>query len=382
MISVAFAEPGVTALLYWLAPLFLLAPINIVCKGILSRNLRLDVLAKIELFACIPKMGLSIILAIAGFGVFSLVMGYIFERILLTLWCIFETRWYPRFVYDWKSASGLFTFGFKTSLSGLLWYLYSKADVFVIGRVLGAEVLGVYSIASQFPQTIARLVPSTWHRIAFPLFARYQHSPELKQVVTRSSSLLLLVSLPLFVGLAAVSSDVIAILFGGRWQGAVFPMQMLSIVAALETVTWTLSSALNAIGRPGINTLINMVAAVVLPAMLYFSAVSWGIEGVLWASVIVYLYRFLAMLVFTCRVLELKLWFFVKDHLGSLAASLCMFISVVLLYQWGVSWNIYVRVTMGIVFGATIYLTVLFFTNRQHISQLLSYIKPTTTESL
>lgn len=376
LIARAFDVDGVTKLVRCLAPLFLLAPLNIVCKGILSRDLRLDVLAKIEMYAGVSKMGLSILLAAIGCGVFSLVFGFVLERILLTIWVAFAAKWYPRFEYERESVGHFLSFGSKITASSLLWYLYTKADVFVIGRVLGVEILGVYTIASQFPQTIVRLVPSTWHRILCPLFARYQESPELKQIVTRSSSLLLLVSLPLFVGLAAISSDVIDVLFGARWHEAIFPMQMLSVVGAIETVTWTLVAALTAIGRPGINTLINLLAAIVFPAMFYIGAQHWGVEGVLWASIMVYLYRFIAFLLLTSRFLELRLWSYAKEHLGSIAAALIMFIGVVALNRGGADWNIYLRMTSCIVFGAASYLAVLYIVSRRQIDLILSYVRP------
>lgn len=374
-VSRAFAEAGVTGLVRWLTPLFLLAPLNIICKGILSRELRLDTLARIELYACIPKMALAVLLAAAGFGVYSLVLSYVLERVLQTLWCVIAARWYPRFEFDRNSVGHFLGFGSRVTASSLLWYIYTRADVFIIGRVLGADILGVYTIAAQFPQTIARLVPTTWQRVAYPIFALYQQSPELKQLVIQASSLLFLVCLPLFAGLAAIAPDIIFVMFGPRWFDAVFPLQMLSAVAAIETLTGTLPVVLNAIGRPGVNTLINVMAVVVFPAGYYLGAQYGGLEGVLWASIAVYLYRFLAFLILTCRFLELSLWSYARDHLGSFAAAFVMFFGVVFLHRSGGEWNIYLRLVSCIGFGVISYLALLFITSRQQIGQFMAYIR-------
>lgn len=375
LISQAFATDRLASLIYWLAPLFLLAPFNIITKGILSRDLRLDLLSKIELYAGILKMGLSISLAFLGFGVLSLLLGFILERFLMTILLVFTAKWFPRFELDKANVRQLLAFGSKTTLSSLLWYIYTKADIFIIGRVLGAEILGVYTIASQFPQTIARLVPSTWHRILYPLFSRYQESPDLKQIVIRSSSILIVISLPLFVGLAALAPDIIHLLFGARWNDAVLPLQILSIIAAIETATWILTAAINAIGRPGMNAIINLVAVLIFPAILYIGALTWGIEGVLWASVIVYLYRFLSFLLLAKRFVHLSLSRYCKDHLGSILASSLMFIGVVVLYRGIEDWHIFLRLTTCIISGAIIYLFTLFVVSRRQISQFISYVR-------
>lgn len=376
-IANAFAEQKVADLVKYLAPILLFAPLNIVCKGILSRDLRLDILAKIELFAGVFKMITSISLALMGMGVFSLLIGYLLERGLLALASAYFAKWYPRFEYEKTAVRQFLSFGSKTTASSLLWYVYTKADIFVIGRVLGADVLGVYSIASQFPQTISRLVPATWNRIAYPLFAKYQQSPELKQILTKSSSLLSLVCLPIFFGLAALAPEVISLTFGPNWGEAVFPLQMLAIVAAIETATGLLPSVLNAIGRPGINMAINLFAVVLFPLAFLGSAHQWGLVGVLWVSIALYSYRYLVFLFITCRMLRLSVWTYAKGHLGSIFSTIIMFFAVIFLNHVVIDLNIYIRIGVSIVLGATLYTVAQLLLNRRIIMESVAFLKTT-----
>ncbi len=375
LIADAFGARRIESFIPWLAPLFLLSPFQIVGKGILSRELRIDALAKIELIASLSKMAVSIFLAMLGFGVLSLVISFIFERMLLTAGCVLRTRWTPRFEFEGSTLRHLFSFGSQVTVSSMLWYIYTKADVFVIGRILGTELLGAYTIAAQFPQTIARFVPSTWHRILYPLFARYQDSQELGRIVTHASSFLSLVSLPLFLGMAAVAPDIIDMLFGPGWQAAVFPLQMLSIAAAIETVTWVLTASLNAVGRPGVNTLINLVAVTFFPAAYYIGALQWGMAGVLWAYLAAFSYRFLAFLWSAKRSFRLSLSLYVKNHRGSLVASCAMMIVVIVLQSEVQQWNIIPRIATCISFGAVTYVSVLLLLSRDQIAQFLSYVR-------
>ena len=374
-ISAIFAEPNLSNLIKYLVPMLLFSPLNIVCKGILSRDIRLDILAKIELYAGIVKMLVTICLAYIGMGVVALVIGYVVERVLQTIACAMTARWYPRFEYDKACLWPFLNFGSKATASSLLWYIFTKADVFVIGRVLGAEVLGVYTIASHFPQTIARLVPNAWIRIAYPLFSKYQQTPELKQIVSRSSFLLNLVCLPLFLGMAAIAPDIINVIFGNRWQEAIFPMQMLCVAAAIQTATGVLPSVLNAIGRPGANTVINMVAVIVFPVTLYWGAQQWGMIGVLWVTVILYIYRYAAFLLTTCSLLKLSLWEYGKGHSASLIIAGAMFCVLRICSIYFIDLNIYLRISLGIIFGVALYSTLNFLFNKKRLMETIMFFK-------
>lgn len=375
LLGMAFANGGVEKILYWLAPLFMLVPVTIIGKGMLSRELRLDVLAQIEMYVGVIKMILTIVLAYAGLGLMSLVYGFVLERVLLALWCCLASRFLPRFEYSNTDVAPFIAFGGKVSASSLLWYIYSRADVFVIGRFLGAEILGVYTIAAQFPQTIARLVPSTWQRIAYPLFALHQKSSELPKLVVQASSLLFLFSLPLFVGLAAIAPDIVVLFFSNRWADAVFPLQILCLVAAIETITGTLPVVLNAIGRPGLNILVNLVAVLLFPAVIYLGATIGGLPGVLWALVVAYAYRFLTFLWLTCRALGLGLWSYIREHLGSFAAAGVMFVVLGVLAPFFSTWAISMRVIACVFVGAVVYLTSLMIISRSQIGQFVAYLR-------
>lgn len=374
-ISEIYLDPNLSDIIKWLAPILLFSPWNIVCKGILSRDIRLDTLAKIELYAGVVKMMVTIFLAYIGMGVLALLIGYMVERVLQTIACAMTARWYPRFEYDKSCLRPFLDFGSKSTASSLLWYIFTKADVFVIGRILGAEVLGVYTIASQFPQTIARLVPTTWMRIAYPLFSKYQQRPELKQVVSRSSFFLNLVCFPIFLGMAAIAPDIVSMIFGQRWHEAIFPLQMLSIAAAFETATGILPSALNAIGRPGVNTVINLVVVIVFPGILYWGGQRWGIAGVLWVSVILHVFRYAVFMLISCQLLKLSVWGYFREQFVCLIIAVAMSGVVLVCSHNFIDWSIYLRVSLCIVIGAALYSALLYIFTKKRLVESFFFFK-------
>jgi O-antigen/teichoic acid export membrane protein len=374
-IGAAFSEGKVAGIIRFLAPIVLLAPANIVSKGILSRVLSLDVIARIELLSSAVKMAVSIAFAAMGLGVWSLVIGYGVERVLLTGSAMIAAKWYPMPTLDVRGVLGLLAFGSQTTAGSILWYIYTKADVFVIGRLLGAEVLGIYTIAAQFPQTVTRLLPNTWVNVAYPVFSKYKDSPRLQEILSKASSHLMLVCLPLFTGLAVTAPDFVRVFFGAHWQAATLPMRILSIVAAIEASTILLPKILNAKGKPGMNVAVNLIAAVLFPAVMYWGASRWGLQGVLWASVALYSYRYLAFLLLACNFVGLRLESYVRDHMGSIVAALIMLAVVSLFREAVAGWNSSVKLMFSVGIGALAYVISQLIVGKEQIDSLVGFMK-------
>ena len=95
-------------------------------------------------------------LARDGFGVWSLVIGYIVDLLLTSLlaWVVSPLR--PRIRFDPGIAREMFDYGKHLQLSQVLIFLITNLDNAFVGRVRGEDDLGVYSVAytlSNLPAT-------------------------------------------------------------------------------------------------------------------------------------------------------------------------------------------------------------------------------------
>ncbi|HBI06300.1 MAG TPA: lipopolysaccharide biosynthesis protein, partial [Erwinia persicina] len=55
--------------------------------------------------------------------------------------------------------------------------LRTQADSLIVGKVMGAEMLGVYSLAKELVLQPLKLVTPVINRLALPRFAEKQHEP-------------------------------------------------------------------------------------------------------------------------------------------------------------------------------------------------------------
>jgi teichuronic acid exporter len=375
LIAQMFAEPRIKSMIEVLALLLLLIPVQIICRGLLSKALRLDTIAKLELSASITRASTSVVFAYTGAGVWSLLYGYMAEKVMLAAVFPIAAKWRPRFEYELSGVRQLLSFGMNVSAGTILWYIFNQSDVFIIGRLLGAETLGVYSVALQIATGIYQFLCTTWSRIVYPLFSKYQQSKQLATLFVKTSSFFALVTFPLCLGLAAMAPDIVRVLLGERWVMATFPLQMLSIMTAFRTVSSLVPSLLNSIGRPGENIKVNLFSCVIFTGTFYVAARWIGLDGVLWSWVILYPLRYLVLLAIAFKFIQLPAATYAKAHLGTIAATALMFFVVVMVRGIGIGWHIYIRMALCVILGAVTYLGLQAFLSRKLIAEFLSFIK-------
>jgi O-antigen/teichoic acid export membrane protein len=84
-------------------------------------------------------------------------------------------RWTPKLRLRRRDLKGFVGFGLYQMGERTIYYWSSNIDYVLIGRFLGPEQLGLYTIAYQLVvMPVSRLAP-VLTRVAFPVFAKRQH---------------------------------------------------------------------------------------------------------------------------------------------------------------------------------------------------------------
>jgi O-antigen/teichoic acid export membrane protein len=92
---------------------------------------------------------------------------------------------------------------------------------------------------------------------------------------------------PIFWGISCVSPELVNVVLGQRWQPAIVPLQLLSLVMPFRMVSHS-GSPLSAIGKPQINTINNFIALLIMPPAFFIGAYYGGLTGVSVAWVVAY----------------------------------------------------------------------------------------------
>lgn len=249
-IAAFYAEPLVTGLAQLLALTFPLGALATVPDAMLTKRLSFKSRARVELVASIAAAGLALVLALRGYGVWSLAwqaVAYGAIRAAM-LWAI--SGWRPCMPLDARGLPTLVRFGGYMLAANLVDTVYNRLQALLIGRLAGAREAGLYTMAQNIPQAPGAFIGSLMHRVGLPLMASiHTDRDRAAEALRRVLSISLFLFAPLMLSLALVSAPLVEHLLGQRWLGT----SDLLVPLALATMFWPWHVlnvvALNAAGR-------------------------------------------------------------------------------------------------------------------------------------
>ncbi len=99
--------------------------------------------SKISFYSALLSGIVGVVLALLGYGVWSLVVQALVLAGLNVLLSFYFVRWYPRSRFSTKSFKSLFSFGSKLLIANIISATYSKAYDVVIGKKYDETSLGL-----------------------------------------------------------------------------------------------------------------------------------------------------------------------------------------------------------------------------------------------
>ncbi|BAF72498.1 MOP flippase family protein [Sulfurovum sp. NBC37-1] len=277
-----------------LVPLMKILAVTFVVTGIgnqygilLQKLLRFDVMAKISIATNVFAFLVAVILAMENFGVYALVYATlgrsVATTVLNTLIGIKEHR--PSLIYRHKSITPMISFGMFQMGERSLNYVNSQFDVILIGKLLGVEVLGVYTIAKNLSMRPAQIINPVITKVTFPVMAKVQDDiPRLKSIYLKTINYLSSINFPVYLLIAILAEPVILLLFGEKWRDAIILLEILSVYGALRSTGNPIGSLQLARGRADLGFYWTFAMFLAMPLVIYTGSF-WGVSGVAYSLV-------------------------------------------------------------------------------------------------
>lgn len=173
----------------------------------------------------------------------------------------------------WSTISGFSFWSWAVSVAILL---RDRIDVFVVGRMLGLEPVGLYSVASEIAALPTSELVAPLGRACFSAFAAARHGEDdISATYLRLLGSAALLGVPAGVGISLMADPIVHLAFGDRWMAATPLIQLLGCTLTV-TLLGTMSAAfLNAHAilrqqvRVQLTTVVLRLAALVAGASFY-----------------------------------------------------------------------------------------------------------------
>lgn len=250
-IAAFYGEPELAPVLKWLSINFLFSAFSSTQIAILQRRLAFKNLAARSLAATLVGGVVGVVMAFAGYGVWSLVAQNLANSAAAAIVLWGTSDWRPGFRLSKSHFSEMFSFGISIVGNRIMVYLSRRSDDFLIGYFLGPTQLGYYTIGYRLLLTIIRVVTGITNSVAFPTFSRLQQEPErMRRAFYKVTQYTSLLAFPVFIGLIVLAPEIVPTLFGEQWLPSVPIMQILSLIGILQSVLFFNGSIINAAGKP------------------------------------------------------------------------------------------------------------------------------------
>jgi lipopolysaccharide exporter len=301
-----FHQPQLLGLMPVLGLSFLLSGLGATHASLAQRSINFRPKTIAELTEGLVRGVFSVVLAIAGAGVWSLVIGYVVGSAAWSVAIWRMVSWRPHFRPERRHVGGLLRFGGSLTGVAVMAAFMAQFDNIVIGRVLGPDQLGFYSIATRLPTLLILNIAVVAGVVLFPAFASLHERGELERGVLTSIHYTFVLTLPLTAFLVILGQPLVIAVFGERWRPAIPAMQVLSLWALMTTLGAIWGNLFKARGRPDIllKLAIPQAVALVVGSLVF---VNQGIVAVSWVQAVIAIAAQLAVVAIARRMFGLTL---------------------------------------------------------------------------
>ena len=224
-----------------------------------------------ELSDVLTRGGVAIVLALLGFGAWSLVIGYLAgtSALGLTVWRLVPFR--PRLRFSRAHLGELISFGGMLTAVDVGAAIAHQMDYVFVGRVLGATSLGFYTIGFRLPELLIVNLAIVAGEVLFPAYALIDRE-RLRDAFVLALRSTALVVLPMAVGLGLLARPVTLALFGPHWEPSIEVMQVLVVYAVVVTLSIPSGTVFKVTGQAWILVALTIpYVAVLLTTLLIFA---------------------------------------------------------------------------------------------------------------
>ena len=278
---------------------------------------------------------ISVVLALMGYGVWSIVYGTLITSSVLMVLVWFFCPWRPKFRLHRTVARELWHYGRHIVGSQMLVFLITNIDDLVVGRLKGDAALGTYGLAYELSNLPATHMSRIVGRVMFPAFSRVQDDlVRLTKVFFQSLKFVSMAAFPIAIITMVFARDFIVVAYGKKWFQTVEPLQLLAVYGLARAVAVNMGNVFKAGGKPKWLLYIASWRLVTMAALLY-PAIRWrGITGVAALSAAVAVVDFFLSMYLTNRVIHAPWRRYAQILLPMLVASVVTALAGYRVYKW------------------------------------------------
>lgn len=371
-----YGEITLAPVLAILIATFFIEQLRLVPHTILERQLAFRAITSRDLSYDVLTGAIGIAMAIAGAGVWSLVVPRLLLAPIYLVVTLRLANWTPgRRMYreDWR---GILKYASPLIGSQILHTLSNDGDTVIVGQIFGKAAAGFYNTAYLLANLIGRSVTTVLVQVGTPALAKVKEANgTLGPACLRMYGMLAIVCTPLLLGMFAVAHDLVLLIYGPKWVAVTTLLRIFIVFTLSRAITSPSGAIFNVIGRTDLSLKMYLLltalifVGVGIGSMFGVAGVAFGVTA---ARIIVGFLGFSLSL----HTVEAKVWDGFKALLApTLAAGImAALVSLLRLEMEQLRVAVHVRLAVAASFGVVTYVLALRLLSATAFAEMLGLI--------
>lgn len=361
-IAEIYDNPAIANVLQISAFGYLFSILTFVPSSMLVRNMNFKYLSIIEMIAGLMASLTTVGLAIYGAGYWSLILGYLVNELVKSVFLIFSKEMIFKPSLPRKRNLPVFFYCLKMSFSEILFHAKDSIDIILAGLFLNKKMLGLYNVGLQISSIPLRKIAPPLRKVAFPALSKVNNQREkMKDYFMKLQRLSFFITVPIFWGISSVSDLLVPLALGDKWVGASVIIMMLCLCMPFRFAEEMLHPVLKSMQKGNEIILCNLMGFAIFATAVGIG-IQYGMHGLMYAWAVGLPLIYIVSAIITCRNIGASLLSCLSQAFAPLLSGGLMFGTVELLKHympeniWAVAQIAICALVGGIVYFSCIYI--------------------------
>lgn len=358
--------------------LYLLLPLNALCviqNTIMVKEFRFAQLSTIIFFSSLISGILAIVMALTGFGIWSLVgqrVSMMATKAILLWW---KSPWRWRSDIRTGSLKEMTPYSLRLIATDMITAIYNNIAQLFIGKIYSADMLGYYNQAQKLKDMPVNATMQSIQSVTFPALAKISDNPtKFDEGYRRVLMLTAFIMLPVMTGLIATADDIYMLLLKPQWHPAIPYFRIMCLIGIFYPISAIAYNVLKVRSNGAIILRLEIIKKVIMTIILATTipisvmAIAWGMVGAAACEMVLNIGA-------TLRYAGLKLKSLATTLLPIIALTAVMYIATELVGYQIENLAVGLRLAIKIGVGIISYAAIAFITRMEAFGEALAIAK-------
>ena len=339
--------------------LFLVLPINSLCvvqTVMFTKEFRFALLSKIVFLASLISGVVAVVMAVAGFGIWSLVA----QRLLMmgikavAFWMI--RRWRSDAHFSLAAIRAMMPFSLRLLATDLIASIYNNVAQLFIGKMHSTAMLGYYSQAQKLKDLPVTSTVQAVQGVTYPALSEINDNDQkFGDGYERIVRMLGFVVFPVMLGFVAIAEDMFLLLLGDRWMPTVPYFEILALSGLFYPLAVVAYNVLKVRSDGRVIVRLEVLKRVIMTLVLCYT-IPRGVMAVTWGMTAMAGVEFLLNTGVAVRLARIGVMRLVRALLPSFILSVAMYFAIISILPRIADMGVALRLVCEIITGGAVYM--------------------------